>query len=33
MEKVMTAKSRLCDRDSTVLCATRYGNVMGSRDQ
>jgi UDP-N-acetylglucosamine 4,6-dehydratase/5-epimerase len=31
MEKVMIAKSRLFDRDSTVMCATRYGNVMGSR--
>lgn len=31
MEKVMIAKSRLCDPDGTVLCATRYGNVMGSR--
>jgi UDP-N-acetylglucosamine 4,6-dehydratase len=31
MEKVMVAKSRLCDPDNTILCATRYGNVMGSR--
>jgi len=31
MEKVMVARSRLCDPDKTVLCATRYGNVMGSR--
>jgi UDP-N-acetylglucosamine 4,6-dehydratase/5-epimerase len=31
MEKVMVAKSRLCDPESTILCATRYGNVMGSR--
>jgi UDP-glucose 4-epimerase len=31
MEKVMVAKSRLCDPDLTVLCATRYGNVMASR--
>jgi UDP-glucose 4-epimerase len=31
MEKVMVAKSRLFDLDATVLCATRYGNVMGSR--
>ena len=31
MEKVMVAKSRLCDPDKIVLCATRYGNVMGSR--
>lgn len=31
MEKLMIAKSRLCDPKRTVLCATRYGNVMGSR--
>ncbi len=31
MEKVMVAKARLCDADTTVLCATRYGNVMASR--
>jgi UDP-glucose 4-epimerase len=31
MEKLMVAKSRLCDRNGTILCATRYGNVMGSR--
>lgn len=31
MEKVMIAYSRMCDPDGTVLCATRYGNVMGSR--
>jgi UDP-glucose 4-epimerase len=31
MEKVMIAKSRLCDPKKTILCATRYGNVMGSR--
>lgn len=31
MEKVMVAKSRLCDASQTVLCATRYGNVMASR--
>jgi UDP-glucose 4-epimerase len=31
MEKVMVAKSRLCDQGGTVLCATRYGNVMASR--
>lgn len=31
MEKVMVAKSRLSDGGSTVLCATRYGNVMASR--
>jgi len=31
MEKVMVAKSRICDGTRTVLCATRYGNVMASR--
>ena len=31
MEKVMVAKSRLCDSGMITLCATRYGNVMGSR--
>ncbi len=31
MEKVMVAKSRICEPGNTVLCATRYGNVMGSR--
>ena len=31
MEKVMVAKSRLSNAESTVLCATRYGNVMASR--
>ncbi|MBR0866095.1 polysaccharide biosynthesis protein [Bradyrhizobium sp. YCK136] len=31
MEKVMIAKSRECDPEKTVLCATRYGNVMASR--
>jgi UDP-N-acetylglucosamine 4,6-dehydratase len=31
MEKLMVAKSRLGDAESTVLCATRYGNVMASR--
>ncbi|MDN3920956.1 polysaccharide biosynthesis protein [Roseateles violae] len=30
MEKVMVAKARLCDPRKTVLCATRYGNVMAS---
>jgi UDP-glucose 4-epimerase len=29
MEKVMAAKSRISD--SSILCATRYGNVMASR--
>ncbi len=31
MEKVMVARSRQCDPKRTVLCATRYGNVMASR--
>jgi UDP-N-acetylglucosamine 4,6-dehydratase len=31
MERVMVAKSRICDPTKTVLCATRYGNVMASR--
>jgi UDP-glucose 4-epimerase len=31
MEKLMVAKSRLCDPEKTVLSATRYGNVMASR--
>lgn len=31
MEKLMVAKSRLCDPNKTILSATRYGNVMGSR--
>lgn len=30
-EKVMVAKSRTQEQDKTVLCATRYGNVMASR--
>jgi len=31
MEKVMVAKARICNPEKTVLCATRYGNVMASR--
>lgn len=31
MEKVMVAKSRHADPDKTVICGTRYGNVMASR--
>jgi UDP-glucose 4-epimerase len=31
MEQLMIAKSRVTDGSGTVLCATRYGNVMGSR--
>jgi UDP-N-acetylglucosamine 4,6-dehydratase/5-epimerase len=30
-EKVMVAKSRMQDEGETILCATRYGNVMASR--
>lgn len=30
-EKIMVAKSRLQGKSDTVLCATRYGNVMASR--
>lgn len=31
MEKFMVAKARMQDAGETVLCATRYGNVMASR--
>lgn len=31
MEKVFIAKSRTVDADRTVICGTRYGNVMASR--
>jgi UDP-N-acetylglucosamine 4,6-dehydratase len=31
MEKVMVAKSRVAAASGTVLCGTRYGNVMASR--
>jgi UDP-N-acetylglucosamine 4,6-dehydratase/5-epimerase len=31
MEKVMVAVSRNLDRTPTVICGTRYGNVMASR--
>ena len=31
MEKVMVARSRNLDSTETVLCGTRYGNVMASR--
>ncbi len=31
MEKVMVAKSRNIDEHKTVICGTRYGNVMASR--
>lgn len=31
MEKVMVAKSRNLDHTKTIICGTRYGNVMASR--
>ena len=31
MEKVMVAKSRNVEKNKTVLCGTRYGNVIASR--
>lgn len=31
MEKVIVAKSRNVDPEKTVICCTRYGNVMASR--
>ena len=31
MEKTMIAYSRFCEPGKTVLCGTRYGNVMASR--
>lgn len=31
MEKIMVAKSRVMEGTGTVVCATRYGNVMASR--
>ena len=31
MEKVIVAKSRTVDADKTLICCTRYGNVMCSR--
>ncbi len=31
MEKIMTARARQCEQVGSVFCATRYGNVMGSR--
>jgi UDP-N-acetylglucosamine 4,6-dehydratase len=30
-EKVLVGKARLLSQDDTILCATRYGNVMASR--
>ena len=31
MEKLMLAKANMITKKKTILCATRYGNVMGSR--
>lgn len=31
MEKLMVANARICNPKKTILCATRYGNVMASR--
>lgn len=31
MEKIVVAKSRFVDSNKTILCCTRYGNVMASR--
>lgn len=31
MEKVMIAKAKMLNTNETLLCATRYGNVMASR--
>jgi UDP-N-acetylglucosamine 4,6-dehydratase/5-epimerase len=31
MEKAMVAKARMLNADDTLLCGTRYGNVMASR--
>lgn len=31
MEKVMVARSRSLDNSQTILCGTRYGNVMATR--
>jgi UDP-N-acetylglucosamine 4,6-dehydratase/5-epimerase len=31
MEKIMVAKSRLTSNGGTIMCGTRYGNVMASR--
>lgn len=31
MEKLMIAKARMLSEKETILCATRYGNVMASR--
>lgn len=31
MEKITLAQARMLEKSDTVLCVTRYGNVMGSR--
>jgi UDP-N-acetylglucosamine 4,6-dehydratase len=31
MEKIMSARARLAESAGTIMCATRYGNVMASR--
>jgi len=31
MEHLMIAKARMCSNGKTIFCATRYGNVLGSR--
>lgn len=31
MERLMISKARMLNENETLLCATRYGNVMGSR--
>ena len=31
MEKIVLAKARLVSDTNTIICLTRYGNVMGSR--
>ncbi len=30
-EKILQARSRMTSKNNTILCVTRYGNVMGSR--
>lgn len=30
-ERILVARARLMSKDETILCATRYGNVMASR--
>ena len=31
MEKIMLSRSNLNNKSKTIICATRYGNVMGTR--